>query len=448
MARYLFTMWSAPGHIFPNLAVANVLRARGHDVAFYTGTRATSVLASLGVTHFPMRHVSDDELYEMLFPTDDRAARMATLGDLQRMRTTLRRWLVDTTPGQLRDLEPLLDEWRPDVIVCDPTMWAPFLVLHEARRIPVAIFSWTIACMLSGRDIPPWGRGLPLPTTWGRRLRVDLERLLTRAVTREFRAAANALRQQYGLAPLKGTIIDFAGTMPLYMVAGVPEYDYNRHDLPPHVSYVGHCVYSRPSGALPSWVEELPADRPLVYVTEGTVTASQPRLLQAAARGLAGLPLDVLLKDAQIVDPDRDPASVGLGALAPNIRRETYTPGGGGDVLQRSTLVITNGGAGSVMAALTAGVPLIVVPTAWDKPENAQRVVEAGAGLRLPAKGLTPERLRQAVLRVLGDPAFRANAQRIAEAVRRYDGPRGAADLLEKMCVGDELAAPQTLGVY
>lgn len=448
MARYLFTTWSAPGHIFPNLAVANALRARGHDVAIYTGTRATNLLAGLGVTHFPMRHVSDDDLYEMLFPTDDRAARTGSLGDLKRMRTTLRRWLVDTTPGQLRDLEPVLDEWRPDVVVCDPTMWAPFLVLHEARRIPVAIFSWTIACMLSGSQIPPWGRGLPLPTSLGRRLRVDVERVLTHAVTHEFRRAANALRRRYGLAPIKETIIDFAGTMPLYMVAGVPEYDYNRRDLPPNVHYVGHCVYSRPSGALPSWVEELPAGRPLVYVTEGTVTASQPKLLQAAARGLAGLPLDVLLKDAQIVDPDRDPASVGLGALAPNIRRETYTPGGGGDVLQRSALVITNGGAGSVMAALAAGVPLIVVPTAWDKPENAQRVVEAGAGLRLPAKGLTPQRLRDAVLRVLGDPAFRANAQRIAQAVNRHDGPQGAADLLEKMLVGATLTTPQTLEVH
>jgi len=76
----------------------------------------------------------------------------------------------------------------------------------------------------------------------------------------------------------------------------------------------------------------------------------------------------------------------------------------------------------------------VVVPTEWDKPENAQRVVEAGAGLRLSPRRLTPARLRAAVERVLAEPSFRQNARRLAADFRRYRGPARAAELLEGLC--------------
>ena len=88
------------------------------------------------------------------------------------------------------------------------------------------------------------------------------------------------------------------------------------------------------------------------------------------------------------------------------------------------------------MTVLAAGVPLVVVPTEWDKPENAQRVVEAGAGLRLAPARLTPGRLRTAVERVLEDPSFRRNAQRLATDLGRYAGPARAAELLERLTYG------------
>jgi UDP:flavonoid glycosyltransferase YjiC (YdhE family) len=86
-----------------------------------------------------------------------------------------------------------------------------------------------------------------------------------------------------------------------------------------------------------------------------------------------------------------------------------------------------------VLAALRAGVPLVVVPNEWDRPENAQRVVEAGAGLRIAPDKCTPERLRAAVNRVLSEPSFRKNAQRLATAFSSCGGPERAAKLLERL---------------
>jgi UDP:flavonoid glycosyltransferase YjiC (YdhE family) len=94
---------------------------------------------------------------------------------------------------------------------------------------------------------------------------------------------------------------------------------------------------------------------------------------------------------------------------------------------------------GTVMAALRAGVPLVVVPSGWDKPANAKRVVDAGVGVELPPRRCDPEALRAAVEDLLGDERYRRNAMRAAELLAAAPGPAGAAELIEKLA-----AAPST----
>ncbi len=85
------------------------------------------------------------------------------------------------------------------------------------------------------------------------------------------------------------------------------------------------------------------------------------------------------------------------------------------------------------MAALAATLPLVVVPTAWDQPENAWRIAEAGAGLRIPPRRCTPQRIRDAVRRVLNDRSFGESARRLAADFSNYQGAAQAAALLEKL---------------
>jgi UDP:flavonoid glycosyltransferase YjiC (YdhE family) len=65
------------------------------------------------------------------------------------------------------------------------------------------------------------------------------------------------------------------------------------------------------------------------------------------------------------------------------------------------------------MKALIAGVPLIVVPLGRDQPDNAARVVYAGAGIRL-RKNASVRALHAATGRVIEDPRYRAAAGRMA----------------------------------
>lgn len=131
--------------------------------------------------------------------------------------------------------------------------------------------------------------------------------------------------------------------------------------------------------ALPSWWEGV--DTPLVYATIGD---------------------------------NGDPSD--WSALPPNVHVERWVPQ---DVFPHAAAMVCHGGTGTVLGALTAGVPLVVVPQFVDHPDNAERVAAVGAGLRVGVDGTTtpvdPVAIRAAVTRVLSESSFRLAASRIAE---------------------------------
>ena len=68
-----------------------------------------------------------------------------------------------------------------------------------------------------------------------------------------------------------------------------------------------------------------------------------------------------------------------------------------GVVLDRAVCAVTHGGMGATQKALARGVPVCVVPFGRDQFEVARRVEVARCGTRLPAKKLSPARLRTKV---------------------------------------------------
>jgi len=428
MARFLFTVWPFSGHIHPNIAIAHALRDGGHDVAFYTGMGALATVRREGLALFPFQRIDEGALHRILYSQH----RAVSLWRRARHHVkVLRAWLLDTLPGQVADQTEVIEAWRPDVVVSDVTMWGAPLVLHEKCCIPVAISSFVPGCMIPGPDAPPWGLGLSRPRGWLGHLRNELIGLATDLLATEFRHTANVLRQRYGLPPLTVPVQEFLGQMPLYLVPSVPEFDYQRRDLPPSVRYVGALVWNKPRDEPPpSWLEVLPRDRPWVHVTEGTMHSPEPLVLRAAVRGLADLPMQVIMTTGR----DRDPSKLGLGPIASNIRVERWVAHV--DLLPRTDVMVTTGGGGTVLAGLQAGVPMVVVPTQWEKPDNAQRVVEVGVGLRLAPRHCTPKRLRAAVEHVLSDGTFRDHARRMADIFAQYGGPREAARLIEGLLPG------------
>src|ERR1035441_8971005 len=137
MPKVLFTVWPLTGHIHPNLAIAHELQQRGHQVAFYSGSKMKAAVERVGFEFFPLRKV-DEALIERVVASPEG---IMNLGSKPvRLRRAWREWTLGTVPGQIEDLTGIIEAWSPDAIVCDPTMWAPFLILRETKNIPVSVF--------------------------------------------------------------------------------------------------------------------------------------------------------------------------------------------------------------------------------------------------------------------------------------------------------------------
>ena len=175
--------------------------------------------------------------------------------------------------------------------------------------------------------------------------------------------------------------------------------------------------------ALPPWVRGLP-DRPVVYVGLGTIF-NEPAIFRAFLAGLRGEAVTLIVT----VGRDQDPAD--YGPQPGNIHVERYIPLS--LLLGHCHLVVTNGGSGTLTAALAHGLPLVVVPVSADQPENAARCGTLGLGRVVAPAALTPAGARQAVLAVLADPAYRAAAERIRDEMAALPGPEYAVELLERL---------------
>jgi UDP:flavonoid glycosyltransferase YjiC (YdhE family) len=77
-------------------------------------------------------------------------------------------------------------------------------------------------------------------------------------------------------------------------------------------------------------------------------------------------------------------------------------------------VVVAAGGAGTVLAAMGHGIPMVLWPKGAEKPLNADRVAAAGAGLVIDA----PARAAGAVHEVLTDPSYATAAGRVATQIR------------------------------
>jgi UDP:flavonoid glycosyltransferase YjiC (YdhE family) len=159
-------------------------------------------------------------------------------------------------------------------------------------------------------------------------------------------------------------------------------------------------AFCEPGAAAPRWIGR--TDRPLVYLTLGTVVASDD-VLQTAIAGLAGLDADVLVALGSAEGSD-------LGSLPANVRVESFVDQPA--VMERADLAVHHGGSGTVLGALLAGVPQLLLPRGADQFFNADLMAAAGLAGVIEPRGLTPAALARAARPLLGRlPAAAAAAR-------------------------------------
>ena len=385
MMRILMTSNTGAGHIGPMVPFAHAFLRAGHDVLLAAPAKAHPTVARAGVPFLPLADPPSEE-------TDAVFASLAALPQEEQSVRVMREIFagIDARTS-LPDVLHAVGQYRPDVLLREPTEYAGLLA---AERLGVR--HGRIAIMAAGTET--WGVPVVAP------------------VLDEHRA-------RLGLPPdPDGRRI----TESAYLTI-LPEALEDPDDFGP-----AHAIRFRehrpdPSPLRYSWSHE---DRPLVYVTYGSVTPTMPYfpvLYRETVAALGELPVRALFTVGIEVDVDA------LGPVPGNLRIARWIPQA--DVMPHAAAMVGHGGAGSTRLALAAGVPSVIVPGFADQFRNAERVAALGAGLEATAADLV-----SALRQVLGEPSYSEAAARVAAEVARLplvdEAPGVLGDWLE-----DERAA-------
>ncbi|MFJ5921051.1 glycosyltransferase [Kitasatospora sp. NPDC092948] len=383
MSRFLMAVPPLAGHVNPAAGIADELLARGHEVA-WTGTE-TMLRPLLGPD-------------ARIFGTGNRMFRAMGGHGLASLRSLWEGFVVPYAKFTLKPLDAVVREFRPDALLVDQHTPAAALVAHR-YGLPWATLA--PGAMELGRPY----RHLPQVEAWTAGLLAGLW-------------------ERAGLAADDFTDPRFSPHL-LLATSGRALLG----DLPPqpHHALVGPVLTARPTDPAFPW-ERLEPGRRTVLVTMGTMSdAVGADFLHRTVEALALLDGDgvqAVIASPRGALPAALPDSAVVVDRAPVL--ELLSEG-------RLDAVLCHGGMNTVVESLAHGVPVLAAPIRNDQPFVAQRVVEAGAGLRVPFARVGPPVIAERLRRLLDEPSHRAAAELIGRHLLSGGGASTAADRLEAL---------------
>ena len=420
MANFLISTMPESGHVNPALPVAAALVRRGHSVLWHSGLGARRAIESTGATFIAFEQTPD--FVQVPVRPDDGATGIAAGVSV------MRRLFIDRVPGQVADYQRILERFPVDVILADMTSFGA-ATLHDLGGPPFATLG-IIPLTTLDPEIPPWGSGRQVARSISDRFRNRVAHWMARQLfLPKVTALLNLERTKLGLPTLPGAtqFTDLQRSPFLHLMPTTPAFEYPRQRLAPQINFVGPLV-PEPSAdfELPVWWGDMNG-RTVVHVTQGTYATEAASLIQPTIAALAESNVLVVVTTRQ---------AERLGALPPNVRVAPFIPHS--LLLPKAHAMITNGGYNGVLTALAHGVPLVCAGQSEDKAEVSARVGWSGAGIDLRTSTPSEQQVARAVARVLSEPSFRQNAQRIAADFALHDGPNEAAELLERLAASGE----------
>ena len=425
MARILFAPMPITGHVNPGLPIARELVKRGHDVRWYSTHRFERAIEKIGARFVPFEHGTKiDESNLEMFP--DRPS-----SGIAQIRFDIEHLFVAIVPGTVIDLDAELEREPADLVVGDSiSVFAA--VFAERADLPLAVYGSSALAMPSV-DTAPFGLGiLPSSSSLGHLRNRVLYWLVDNVIFRNANQRFHAVRRHLKLPRFKGSLFEYAGISDLYMQAGAPSFEYRRSDLIPQLRYIGASVPDPPHDwTPPSWWGDLEGRR-VVLLTQGTVNNDFDQLIRPAIRALANEDVLVVVTTANY-----PPEAIGIDPLPANVRVEQFIPYA--HLMPKSSLLLTNGGYGSVQIALAHGVPVMAIGKTEEKPEIANRVSHSGVGIGLKVTQPAEAQIREGVMKILGDHAYRARAEMMRDELAKFHYADTAANLIEEL-MAEEVA--------
>lgn len=415
----LFWPESAYGPTNNCIGIADILRRRGHRVVFAAESSWKGKLEAQGfgeelVDLAPPSEEEEDPdpgKFWKDFIRDTRAEyRKSTREQLETVTAPIYKELVDGAKYCEPRLKEIIEKVDPDVIIEDNVVTFPALLTAGKKFVRI------VSCNpleIRGENIPPVFSGLPAAdrSEWDA-FRAEFDRT-HRELWNEF----NAWCVEQGTRPLPELEFMHEGDLNIYVYPEILDYAAERPRGP---------TWHRVDSSVRETDEdfELPFERKegssLIYFSLGSLGSADVELMQRLIDVLATTPHQYVVSMGPLHEEIK---------LADNMWGAEFLPQT--KIIPLCDLVITHGGNNTTTEAMHFGKPMILLPIFWDQYDNAQRVDELGYGVRLSTYTFKDEELTGALDRLLGDTEMRARLAEAGEEIRRRDGLRKAADLIE-----------------
>ncbi|MDP9052311.1 MAG: DUF1205 domain-containing protein [Acidobacteriota bacterium] len=372
--RVLFCTSIGASHIFPIIPLAWALRVDGHEVLVATTRNYAGIVSSAGL--YAVAIASDVDFASLLTPLADSYYSGSPNGSASGS-AGRRPSRVSLIADALTDaLVHVAEAWRPDIIIHEPHQ--PGGAIAAARLgVPSVEHGWSISHMRTAVD-------------W-------------------FTEMSNVLsRHGISTPPAVCAGIDVAPpSMRTGKTLGWPMR---------YVPYNGGVV-------VPPWLWE--QRTPRVAVTLGTYVPVLRGIeaIRWIVEEAAASDLEVVLALGKI-----DMQT--FGNLPPNVRVSGWLPLHA--LLPTCRAIVHHAGAGSMMAALQAGVPQIALPQGADQFFHADAIVQRGVGI-----AATSSNGGDALRTVLGDERFVAAAREVRSEIRSMPPPSDIVAKLVSLATGD-----------
>lgn len=412
--RIVLTTTGSLGDLHPYLAIGLELLARGHTVTIATSKIYRTKVEQTGLGFAPMGPHFETTAPDLMHELMD-----AKKGPEQLIRQIL-------YPSVPATYEEVTDALRgADAVVTHPITMASQIAAEKLGlpwvstvTAPIAFFSRYDPPVLAPMPFLARLRGLG-PGVNGLIIR------LVRAKTRSWMKPITEFRASVGLPPGQDPLFEgqhspqrvlalfsrvMAEPQPDWprqaLVTGFPFYDQEEHGqaLDPELQ---HFLDAGPP--------------PVVFTLGSSAVFDAGTFYQdsvAAVRQLGWRA--VLLAGANAIREPLPPGTV-VFAYAPYSK-----------ILPRAACVVHQGGIGTCGQALAAGRPMLVMPYAFDQPDNAARLERLGVARVIGRKDYTARRAAAELDRLLKDARYAERAAMAARRVAEEEAVRAACDAVEE----------------
>jgi MGT family glycosyltransferase len=193
-----------------------------------------------------------------------------------------------------------------------------------------------------------------------------------------------------------------------------------KHKLSPkQFQYLEGCVRKDAAYTVPTFKAN--NDKPLLYVSFGSLGSGDTDLLKRLIKTIGKLPVRALVNVGDYMDQYSDiPANVLIDKWYPQP-----------SVIPKVDAVIHHGGNNSFTECLYFGKPAIIMPYVWDGHDNATRVQETGHGFKMDRYEWTDAQMEAKIMAMLSDKKMKAKLKKTSKSMRAKHGPTKAAKVID-----------------